>query len=67
MPTLFEHAGGEQGLHRLEDLLLQRLRDPLLQPLFGEGQPEHVEHLTISPPSPSVARTASAGSSASRI
>ena len=22
------------------------LKDPLLQPLFGEGQPQHVEHLT---------------------
>jgi hemoglobin len=23
------------------------LADPLLQPLFGEGQPHHVEHLTM--------------------
>jgi hemoglobin len=22
------------------------LRDPLLQPLFGDGQPQHVDHLT---------------------
>jgi hemoglobin len=48
MPTLFEHAGGEQGLHRLEQTFYDSvLRDPLLQPLFGAGQPEHVEHLTM--------------------
>jgi hemoglobin len=38
MPTLFEHAGGEQALHRLEDIFNSSvLRDPLLQPLFGAG------------------------------
>jgi hemoglobin len=48
MPTLFEHAGGEEGLHRLEQLFYDSvLRDPLLQPLFGAGQPQHVEHLTM--------------------
>jgi hemoglobin len=48
MPTLFQHAGGEQGLHRLEQTFYDSvLRDPLLQPLFGSGQPEHVEHLTM--------------------
>ena len=48
MPTLFEHAGGEQGLHRLERLFYDSvLRDPLLRPLFGEGQPQHVDHLTM--------------------
>jgi hemoglobin len=48
MPTLFQHAGGEQGLHRLEQTFYDSvLRDPLLQPLFGAGQPEHVEHLTM--------------------
>ena len=48
MPTLFEHAGGEQGLHRLEQLFYDSvLRDPLLQPLFGKGQPQHVDHLTM--------------------
>src|SRR5258706_16224823 len=45
--TLYEHAGGDEGLHRLEDLFYSKvLADPLLQPLFGEGQPHHVEHLT---------------------
>jgi hemoglobin len=45
--TLYEHAGGDAALHRLEDLFYSKvLADPLLQPLFGEGQPHHVEHLT---------------------
>jgi hemoglobin len=48
MPSLYEHAGGEEALHRLEQLFYDSvLRDPLLQPLFGAGQPEHVEHLTM--------------------
>ena len=48
MPSLFEHAGGEAGLHRLEQIFYDSvLRDPLLKPLFGEGRPEHVEHLTM--------------------
>jgi hemoglobin len=45
--SLYEHAGGEQGIHRLEEIFYASvLRDPLLQPLFGEGRPEHVDHLT---------------------
>ena len=48
MPTLYDHAGGEQGLHRLEQVFCESvLRDPLLQPLFGKGQPQHVDHLTM--------------------
>jgi len=47
MPSLFEHAGGEEGLHRLEATFYTSvLADPLLQPLFGVGKPEHVDHLT---------------------
>lgn len=47
MPSLFEHAGGETALHRLEQVFYDSvLVDPLLQPLFGAGQPRHVEHLT---------------------
>ena len=47
MPTLFEHAGGEEALHRLEQIFYDSvLADPLLQPLFGAGRPEHVDHLT---------------------
>jgi len=46
--SLYEHAGGEAALHRLEQLFYDSvLRDPLLQPLFGAGRPEHVEHLTM--------------------
>ncbi len=45
--TLYEHAGGDEGLHRLEQVFYAKvLADPLLVPLFGEGQPQHVEHLT---------------------
>ena len=47
MPTLFEHAGGVQALHRLEQTFYDSvLADPLLQPLFGAGRAEHVDHLT---------------------
>jgi hemoglobin len=47
MKTLYEHAGGEAGLHRFIELFYQSvLADPLLQPLFGKGKPEHVAHLT---------------------
>ncbi len=47
MPTLYEHAGGEDALHRLEDIFYSSvLADPILQPLFGQGKPEHVDHLT---------------------
>jgi hemoglobin len=45
--TLYEHAGGEAGLHRLEETFYRNvLADPLLAPLFGGGRPEHVDHLT---------------------
>ncbi len=47
MPSLYEHAGGEAALHRLEDSFYSSvLADPLLQPLFGSGQPQQVYHLT---------------------
>jgi hemoglobin len=45
--TLFEHAGGEEALHRFIDIFYSSvLSDPMLQPLFGAGRPEHVAHLT---------------------
>ena len=45
--TLYEHAGGMQGLHELEDHFYSSvLADPILQPLFGAGKPDHVDHLT---------------------
>jgi hemoglobin len=47
MPTLYEHAGGEEAIHRLEEIFYASvLADPVLQPLFGAGQPHHVDHLT---------------------
>lgn len=46
--SLYEHAGGERALHRLEQIFYDSvLADPLLQPLFGKGRPQHVEHLTM--------------------
>jgi hemoglobin len=47
MPSLYEHAGGHEALHQLEDAFYSSvLADPLLQPLFGAGNPLHVDHLT---------------------
>jgi hemoglobin len=47
MTTLYEHAGGHEGLHRFIDTFYSSvLSDPLLQPLVGAGRPEHVAHLT---------------------
>ncbi|HMH19471.1 MAG TPA: group II truncated hemoglobin [Burkholderiales bacterium] len=47
MPTLYEFAGGEDALHRLEETFYASvLFDPLLRPLFGNGKAEHVDHLT---------------------
>jgi hemoglobin len=47
MTSLFEHAGGEVALHQLEQAFYDSvLADPLLKPLFGDGQPQHVDHLT---------------------
>jgi hemoglobin len=47
MPSLFEFAGGEEALHRLESVFYASvLADPLLKPLFGGGKPEHVDRLT---------------------
>jgi len=47
MTSLFEHAGGGEAIHQLEDRFYSKvLADPLLQPLLGQGSPVHVEHLT---------------------
>jgi hemoglobin len=47
MESMYEHAGGEDGLHRFIEIFYQSvLADPLLQPLFGDGRPHHVAHLT---------------------
>jgi hemoglobin len=48
VPTMYDLAGGRDGLHRLEQTFYDSvLGDPLLQPLFGAGQAKHVEHLTM--------------------
>jgi hemoglobin len=47
METLFQHAGGTPALRHFVDVFYTSvLADPLLQPLFGAGHPEHVDHLT---------------------
>jgi hemoglobin len=47
MTTLYEHAGGDEALHRLEELFYSKvLADPVLKTLFTERRPHHVEHLT---------------------
>jgi hemoglobin len=47
MTSLYEFAGGEEAIHRLEQIFYDSvLRDPLLVPLFGTGRSEHVPHLT---------------------
>jgi hemoglobin len=45
--TLYDHAGGDEGLHRLEELFYEKvLTDPVLKTLFTERLPTHVDHLT---------------------
>ena len=45
--SLYDHAGGDQALHRLEELFYDKaLADPLLRRLFSERVPTHVDHLT---------------------
>jgi hemoglobin len=44
---LYEHAGGDEALHRLEELFYTKvLNDHVLRSLFPQRQPHHVEHLT---------------------
>jgi hypothetical protein len=62
--TLYNHAGGDEALHRLEQLFDKALADPVLRTLFTERVPTHVDRLRGSPPSRSAARTASPASSA---
>lgn len=47
MKSLYEHAGGDEALHRLEELFYNKvLADPILKTLFTERMPHHVERLT---------------------
>jgi hemoglobin len=44
MESIFEHAGGLPAIHRFVDVFYSSvLADPVLQPLFGAGRPEHVD------------------------
>jgi hemoglobin len=45
--TLYQHAGGDDALHRLEELFYSKaLADEVLKTLFPERVPTHVDHLT---------------------
>src|SRR5262249_19531264 len=45
--SLYEHAGGDEALHRLEEIFYSKaLADSVLRSLFTERRPHHVEHLT---------------------
>lgn len=47
MTSLYEHAGGEEAIHRLDEVFYGKVvADPVLEPLFGEGRPHHVDRLT---------------------
>jgi hemoglobin len=45
--SLYDHAGGDDALHRLEELFYDKaLADPVLSRLFTKRVPTHVDHLT---------------------
>jgi hemoglobin len=45
--TLYEHAGGREALHRLEELFYTKaLADPMLRHVFTKRTATHVDHLT---------------------
>jgi len=47
MESLYEHAGGDEALHRLEEIFYDKaLADPIVKMLFTERVPTHVDHLT---------------------
>jgi hemoglobin len=47
MESLLDHMGGEPGVRRFVSAFYGHvLEDAVLQPLFGAGRPEHVDHLT---------------------
>jgi len=48
VPLCSEFAGGDPPATAWSRIFYDTvLRDPLLQPLFGDGQAAHVEHLTM--------------------
>jgi hemoglobin len=47
MQSLHEHAGGDEAIHRLEEIFYDKvLEDPILRLVFTERMPTHVDHLT---------------------
>ena len=47
METIYEHAGGDEALHRLEELFYDKVLDnPVLSTVFTERMATHVDHLT---------------------
>ncbi|MBF6471745.1 MULTISPECIES: globin domain-containing protein [Nocardia] len=47
MPSLYDHVGGDEVLHRVEAAFYDKaLTDPVLKTLFTERLPQHVDHLT---------------------
>lgn len=47
MESIYAHLGGHEHLRRFVDIFYGSvLSDPLLGPLFGAGEPTHVDHLT---------------------
>ncbi|WP_067824326.1 group II truncated hemoglobin [Nocardia inohanensis] len=47
MESLYEFAGGDEALHRLEEIFYDKaLADPVLREVFPVRQPTHVDHLT---------------------
>lgn len=47
MTSLYEHAGGDEALHRLEEIFYAKaLADPVLRDVFPRREPHHVDHLT---------------------
>jgi hemoglobin len=44
METMYEHAGGDEALHRLEEIFYEKvLEDPVLKTVFTERVPTHVD------------------------
>jgi hemoglobin len=47
MQTIYEHAGGYEAIHHLEEIFYDKvLGDPVLGAVFREKVPTHVDHLT---------------------
>lgn len=45
--SMYDQLGGEPRIHRaVERFYGDVLADDVLQPLFGKGQPHHIDHLT---------------------